>query len=161
MCARKLMTPVFWDRKGVLMVEFMQKGTTVMSEVDCKTLKILYRAIQNKSYGMLTSSVLVVLLHDHAHPYAAACTQALLEHFSWELFDYLPFSPDLASNNYHLFPYPKNGFGSQCFSNKQELMEGVKTWLSSQAADFLDTSIQKLVPRYDKCLNSSGDYIEK
>jgi acyl-CoA thioesterase len=30
--ARKLVAAVFWDRKGVLMVEFMQQGTT-MSEV--------------------------------------------------------------------------------------------------------------------------------
>jgi hypothetical protein len=26
--SRKLMATVFWDRKGVLMVEFMQQGTT-------------------------------------------------------------------------------------------------------------------------------------
>jgi acyl-CoA thioesterase len=37
--ARKLMATVFWDRKGVLMVEFMQEGTTVMSEVYCETQK--------------------------------------------------------------------------------------------------------------------------
>jgi hypothetical protein len=36
--ARKLMATVFWDRKGVLMVEFMQQGTTVL-EVYCETLK--------------------------------------------------------------------------------------------------------------------------
>jgi acyl-CoA thioesterase len=30
---RKLTATVFWDRKGVLMVEFMQHGTTVMSGV--------------------------------------------------------------------------------------------------------------------------------
>jgi hypothetical protein len=29
--ARELMATVFWDRKGVLVVEFMQQGTTVMS----------------------------------------------------------------------------------------------------------------------------------
>jgi hypothetical protein len=29
------------------MVEFMQQGTTVMSEVYCKTLKTLHKAIQN------------------------------------------------------------------------------------------------------------------
>jgi hypothetical protein len=40
-------------------------------------------------------------------------------------------------------------------------MEGVETWLSSQAADFFDTGIQKRIPRYDKCLNSGGDYVEK
>jgi hypothetical protein len=30
----------FWHRKGVLMVEFMQEGTTVTSEVYSETLKI-------------------------------------------------------------------------------------------------------------------------
>jgi hypothetical protein len=35
------------------------------------------------------------------------------------------------------------------------------TWLSSQAADFFDTGIQKLIPKCNKCLSSSGDYVEK
>jgi hypothetical protein len=36
--ARKLMTTVFWDRIGVLIVKLIQ-GTTIKSEVYCKTLK--------------------------------------------------------------------------------------------------------------------------
>jgi hypothetical protein len=36
--ATKLMATVFWDRKGVLMVEFMQQGTTMTSQVYCETL---------------------------------------------------------------------------------------------------------------------------
>jgi hypothetical protein len=31
-------------------------------------------------------------------------------------------------------------------------MEGVKTWLSSQAADFFDIGIQELIPQYNKYL---------
>jgi hypothetical protein len=42
--ARKLMETVFWDRKGVQMVEFMQQGTTITSQVCCKTLKKLHMA---------------------------------------------------------------------------------------------------------------------
>jgi hypothetical protein len=33
-------------------------------------------------------------------------------------------------------------------------MEGVKMWLSSLAADFFNTGIQKLGPRHDSWLNS-------
>jgi hypothetical protein len=47
------------------------------------------------------------------------------------------------------------------FNNNEELMEGVKTWMSSMAAEFFDTGIQKLIPRYDKYLSSGGDYVEK
>jgi hypothetical protein len=34
----------FWDKKEILMVEFMQQVTTIMSEVYCKTLKELRMA---------------------------------------------------------------------------------------------------------------------
>jgi hypothetical protein len=46
--------------------------------------------------------------------------------FNWELFDRPPYSPDLALSDHHLFTYLKNWLGAQCFSNNEELMEGVK-----------------------------------
>jgi hypothetical protein len=154
------MAAVFWDRKGVLLVEFMQQGTTVTSEVYCETLKKMRGAIQNKRRGILTSGALVVLLHVNAHPRAAARTRPLLEHYNWELLDYPLYSPDLAPSDYHLFTYLKSWSESQHFNNNDELMEGVKTWLSSQAADFFDTGKQELISRY-KCRNSGGGYVEK
>jgi hypothetical protein len=64
-----------------------------------------------------------VLLRDNARPHTAACTRALLEHFNWELFDYLAYSPDLVPSGYHLFTYLKNWLGSQRINNNEELME--------------------------------------
>jgi hypothetical protein len=49
------MATVFWDRKGVLMVEFMQQGTTITWQVYCETLKKLRRVM-----GMLMPSGLVL-----------------------------------------------------------------------------------------------------
>jgi histone-lysine N-methyltransferase SETMAR len=94
--ARKLMTAVFWDRKGVLMVKFLQQGTKITSEV---YFEILKNCIGR--FGILASCV--VLLHDHARPHRAARTRALLEHFNWELFDQPGYSSDLAPSDYHLF----------------------------------------------------------
>jgi len=51
---RKLMATMFWDKKGVLLIEFMESGTTITSETYCETLKKLRRAIENKRRGMLT-----------------------------------------------------------------------------------------------------------
>jgi hypothetical protein len=50
--------------------------------------------------------------------------------------------------------------GSQHFNNNEELMEGAKTSLGLQAADFFNKGIQKPIPRY-RCLNSGSDYVEK
>jgi transposase len=156
------MATVFCDRKGVLMVEFMQQGTTVKSQVYFETppQKILRRAghSEQKAWNV---DIGAMLLHDNSRPHTASCVLALLEHFNWELFDHPPYSPDLAPSDYHLFTCLKDRLVSQRFNNNDELMEGVKTWQSSQAADFSDIGIQKLIPRYDKWLNSSCDYIEK
>jgi len=73
---RKLMAIVFWDRKGVLLIEFMEPGTTITSETYCEILKKLYRAIENKRRGMLTSSV--VLLHDNARSHTSPAPEISL-----------------------------------------------------------------------------------
>jgi histone-lysine N-methyltransferase SETMAR len=117
--AIKLMATVFWDRKGVLLVEFMQQGTTITSEVHCKTLRKLCRAIQNKRCGMLTSGVM--LIHDNSQQRTTARTSALLEHFNWELTDHPSYSPDLALSDYDLFTYLKNWLGSQRFNNNDRV----------------------------------------
>jgi histone-lysine N-methyltransferase SETMAR len=84
----------------------------------------------------------------------------MLEHFYSELFDHPPYTPHLAPSDYHLFTYLKNWLRSQRFKN-EELMEGVKMWLRSQAADVFNTDIQKLISQYGKRLNSGRDYVEK
>jgi hypothetical protein len=83
-----------------------------------------------------------------------------MEHFNRVLFDHPPYSPDLSPSDYHLFTYLKNWLGSQRFNNNGKLMEGVETWLSSQAAGFFYTGIQKPIPPY-KCLSSGDDCVEE
>jgi 6-pyruvoyl-tetrahydropterin synthase len=46
--AKELMATLLWDRKGALMVEFMQQGTTITSEVYCETLKYCAEPCRNK-----------------------------------------------------------------------------------------------------------------
>jgi hypothetical protein len=103
--ARMLMAAVFWDRKGVLMVEFVQQGITI-TRVLHNTKKNLNRAIQNKRCGMMTSDL--VLLHDNVSLHTPAHIRALLEHFKWELFDHPSYNPDLTPSDYNLFTYLKN-----------------------------------------------------
>jgi histone-lysine N-methyltransferase SETMAR len=84
-----------------------------------------------------------------------------LDHFGWEVFD-PPYSPDLAPSDYHLFPNMKTWLATQRFDDEDaELQAGVNEWLKSQAANSYDDGINKLVHRYDKCLNLNGDYVEK
>jgi hypothetical protein len=140
--SRNLMPSVFWDRSadgGIHATRDHNNVTNVLQNT-----KKWHRAIQNKRHGMLTPGV--VLLHDNVRPRRAAHTRALLEHFKWELSDHPPYSPAFAPSDLAPVYLPEELTENQCFNSNDELMEGVETWLSSQAADFFETGIQKLFP---------------
>ncbi|UYV62910.1 hypothetical protein LAZ67_2002419 [Cordylochernes scorpioides] len=121
--AGKLMATVFWDRKGLLLCDFMRLGTTINSHRYCKTLKQLRRAIQNKRRGMLTKGVR--FHHDNARPHTARQTTALIEEFEWELVSHPPYSPDVAPSDFHFFPELKKNLGGTQFQDDDELEEAV------------------------------------
>ena len=75
--------------------------------------------------------------------------------------DHPPYSPDLAPSYYHLFLHLKKFLGGKQFDDDDDLKDAVQKWLKSQVAAFYEEGIQKLVPRYDKCLNDGGKYVEK
>jgi histone-lysine N-methyltransferase SETMAR len=108
---------------------------------------------------MLTKGI--ILLHDNMRPCTAACTNALIKLFNWEIFDHPPYSPDLVPIDYHPFTKMKVLLATQPFQTNQELMDGVNNWLHNLAAPFFDEGLQKLVSRYDKCLNVDGNYVQK
>jgi hypothetical protein len=54
----------------------------------------------------------------------------------------------------------KTFFGGRRCHYENDIKEAVNTWFASQAASFYYAGIQKLVPRYDKCLNIGGNYVE-
>ncbi|GBN03200.1 hypothetical protein AVEN_89778-1 [Araneus ventricosus] len=58
-------------------------------------------------------------------------------------------------------------FSSQEISCRQQFVSddenkvNDQNWFRSQAAEFYEAGMLKLVPRYDTCLNSHGEYVEK
>ncbi|GBO04037.1 Histone-lysine N-methyltransferase SETMAR, partial [Araneus ventricosus] len=146
------------DSKGVLLVDFMPKRTTINANRYCETLRKLRRAIQNRRRRMLSGGI--VLLHDNAHPRTAAATQELLDHFGWETFDHPPYSLDLAPSDFHLFLKLKEFLGNKCFGSDEELENVVTTRLKEMAAEEYAMGILKLVDRYDKRLNVGAELVE-
>ncbi|KAJ4448394.1 hypothetical protein ANN_10410 [Periplaneta americana] len=68
----------------------------------------------------------------------------------------------VCASDFHVFLHLKKFLSSgERFGNDEELKTSVTRWFHSQAAELYDRGIQKLIPRYDKCLNSDGGYVEK
>ena len=93
--ASKVMATMFWETRGVLLVEFQEHGRTVNASSYCSLLERLKTVIRQHK-GLLTQGV--VLLHDNARPLTARLT---LETVGLEV-SHLPYSPDLAPSDYHL-----------------------------------------------------------
>jgi hypothetical protein len=55
----------------------------------------------------------------------------------------------------------KEFVGGRRFKSEEEVKDAVKEWLNGLQAEVYDEGIQKLVTRYDRCLNVGGDYVEK
>jgi hypothetical protein len=91
----------------------------------------------------------------------AHATRALLEKFKWDISDNPPYSPELAPSDFHLFLQLEKHLAGEKFEDDDEVQEEVMTWFKGQAADFYDSGIRKLIPRLNKCLDNTGDYVEQ
>jgi len=65
----------------------------------------------------------------------------------------------LAPSDFYLFLNLKSFLAGRRLHD--EIKEAVTTYFALQAASFYDEGIQKLVQRYDKCLNNGGNYVKK
>jgi len=68
----------------------------------------------------------------------------------------------LGPSDYHLFGPMKKMLGGQKFASDTEVQSTVRQWLRQHSRHrfFFASCIQKLVDRWDKCLNEFGRYVE-
>ena len=78
----------------------------------------------------------------------------------YKLLPHLPYSPDMAPSDFHLFPELKIFLGGWRFSSNKELIGGVEYFASLEDSNFWD-GIKALEHRWTKCIAVQGDYIEK
>ena len=74
--AGKVMATVFWDEKGLLLLDFMPQKTTITGQTYANTITALREAIKEKRRGKLSAGVL--LLHDNAPVHMSAKSQAAI-----------------------------------------------------------------------------------
>lgn len=156
--AGKVMATVFWDQEGVILVDFMPKGTTINSEAYILTLTKLKIRLRRCRPHLSESNVL--LQHDNARPHTSFRTREQISKWGWTTLPHPAYSPDLAPSDYHLFGPMKEALRGQRFSDDGEVISAVRQWLRSQPKSFYEAGIQALIKRWKAILDNCGDYIE-
>ena len=78
----------------------------------------------------------VLFLHDNAPAHRALGTQKKLVYLGFQYLDHPPYSPDLASSDYHLFPGLRKQLKGLHISSDVEVIAASETWLDVQQSEF-------------------------
>lgn len=155
---QKVMTTIFWDTQGIVLIDFLEMRTTVNSDSYIETLKKLKRAISKKRPHKDIHSI--QLHHDNARPHMSFATKQHIEKMGWSVVPHPPYSPDLAPCDFYLFGPLKNHIRGTRFDNVNEVKLAVKAWCKKQSSEFYQNGFDAWVKRWRKCIELNGDYVE-
>ena len=123
---KKVMLCIWWDWKGVLYYELLPENQTINSSKYCSQLDQL-KALDEKRPELVNRKC--ILLHqDNARPHVSLMARQKLLQLGWEVLIHLPYSPDIASSDFHLFRSLQNSLNGKNF-NSWKTVKG--TWNSS------------------------------
>ena len=155
--AGKVMATVFWDAKGVIMLDFLPKRRTITGVYYANLLDQLRTAIREKRRGKLSKGVLL----QHT---TRESTLAKLQWFNMNYNKLIPhpaYSPDLAPSDFFLFPNLKKDIRGLHFRSDEEVVMAVEEWVNGKDPDFFSSGLMALEHRWSKCITLEGNYIEK
>ena len=100
--AGKVMATVFWDAKGIIMLDFLPKRSTITGVYYANLLDQLRTAIREKYQGKLSKGVL--LQQDNARVHTCKVAMDAVERNGYELIPHPAYLLDLAPSDFFLFP---------------------------------------------------------
>ena len=153
----KVMCTVFWDRKGVILLDFPEPGQTINSDCYIATVTRLKARI----FSVRPEKRATLLLqHDNTRPHTSLKTVEHIVKLGSTVLPHPPYSPDLVPSAIHLFGPMKDGLRGQHFPNNV-VIEAVKQRTNSAGADFYECGMQALVHCWRKCIAIGDDYVQK
>lgn len=156
--AGKVLLSVFWDEKGVLLTDYLEKGHTVTGLYYVNLIEKLREAIKNKRRGKLSSGV--HLLHDNAPSHTSHVAVTAIHAAGFKTLNHPPYSPDLAPSDYHLFSHLKRYLRGKVFKTDAEVISSVESYFESQPVSFYSGAISALPERWQRAIDMHGSYIE-
>ena len=153
---RKTMICIWWNWKGMVHWEILERNATVNKELYIAQLHRVNKAIGPKRPHRQGQTI---LFHDNTRPQVAQVVKATLQELEWEVLQHLPYSPDLAPTDYYLFCSLSNHMRAITFDNEEDLENWLNKFFDTRPRDFWQNSIDKLVKRWEEVVNSNGEYI--
>ena len=157
--AGKVMATVFWDAKGIIILDFLPKRSTIIGVYNANLLDQLRTTICEKRRGKLSKGVL--LQQDNARVHTCKVAMDAVERKRYELIPHPGYSPDLAPSDFFLSPNLKKYIRGLHFRSDEEVVTAVEEWVNGKEPDFFSSGLMALEHHWSKCITLEGNYIKK
>lgn len=157
--AGKVMATVFWDSKGIIFIDYLEKGRTITGQYYAQLLDRFDDALKRKRPHLIKKKVL--FHHDNAPAHSSHVATAKLVELGYELLPHPPYSPDLAPCDFFLFPNMKKWLGGKRFTSNEEVIAETEAYFAELDKLYYLEGLKKLEYRWTKCVELKGDYVEK
>ncbi|XP_063387179.1 histone-lysine N-methyltransferase SETMAR-like [Cydia fagiglandana] len=132
--ASKLMATVFWDCDGILLIDYLEKGSTINALYYADLVRQVRQAIVEKRRGKLRKGIL--FLQDNAPVHTAHVARRALKEVGFDEIDHPPYSPDLAPSDYFLFNNLKKELRGKRFTSDEEMKAAVEEHFEGQNKEY-------------------------
>ena len=149
---------VWWDRRGIIHFELLNRNETVTADLYVQQLQRVHQSLLEKRPALVNRKN-VVLLHDNARPHTARVTQENVLELGCSVLPHPPYSPDLVPSDYHLFRSLQNSLMGTNFSNEDQVREFVENFFTSKPAEFYAKGIEELPDKWQQVIANDGEYI--
>ena len=156
---KKVMVTVWWSAAGLIHHSFLNTGETITAEKYCQQIDKMHHELR-RMCPRLVNMKGPILLHDNARPHIAKPTLQKLNELGYETLPHPPYSPDLSPTDYHFFKHLDNFLQEKCFKNQDDAKDAFNAFIASRTQEFYTRGINKLVSRWQKCIDSDGFYFD-
>ena len=126
---------IFWDKDGVLLTEYLPRGTTVNGPYYALIIEWLHPVILEKRRGKVGRVVL--LLHDNAPVDKCNIVQAAIRQAGFIESNHWTYSPDISPSDCYLLSNLKKFLRGKNFSSNGESITTVDDYLTDLNSEFL------------------------
>ena len=156
---KKVMITVWWNATGIIYYSFLETGKTITASSYSQEIDQCYTKLTKKCPNVVNRKG-PILLHDNARPHVGKITQKKLSSLGIEVLPHPPYSPDLSPTDYHMFRHLDNFLRGKIFNDRGDIENEVHHFFNSLKPEFYRTGIEKLVERWQKCIDADGNYFD-
>ena len=144
---------------GIIYIHWVPTGITVNKEYYIEVLREFRKTFRRKRPELFESGQWH-FHQDNAPVHKSILVTDYLTQMGIKTVPHPPYSPDLAPCDFWLFPKLKENLRGNRYSTIEDMKEAVTRVLNTLTQEDFQGAFQKLLERYNKCIDVGGEYFE-